>query len=339
MAKRVGDAPSSPLCDLGFCCWPAMLPFRIKRIVKLPLHIESDALSVQIWPHLGGKISSIVDKADGHELMFQLESEVPQHGMYDRSYQDGWYAGWDECFPAVAASGYPRPPYQGVSVPDHGELWGLPTLPVRSRHGIVTVWNGVRFKYRLTRVLIVVGSTLLARYTLTNLSPHEFRFVYAGHALLCMKLPIELQLPEGEPYRHSHGASGVPVDQAFEWPKLYEKNQLRDVSRPETLPGQDAWKLFGLRPSNAATIHYPTRQRSLDIDFTPSPAVNNYWGIWINTGAWNRHRHLAVEPTTGRYDTIEASIADDSAAKVLSHGQVEWTVKWTVRPALPTTTG
>ena len=85
---------------------------------------------------------------------------------------------------------YPGHPYDSVNVPDHGELWGLPTTSVPTRGGITTVWHGLRFGYRLTRKLYLEGSSIVAEYTLINLAPFDFRFVWAAHGLMSMAAPV-----------------------------------------------------------------------------------------------------------------------------------------------------
>ncbi len=34
--------------------------------------------------------------------------------------------GFDECLPTISACLYPEPPFAGVMMPDHGEVWALP---------------------------------------------------------------------------------------------------------------------------------------------------------------------------------------------------------------------
>jgi hypothetical protein len=101
--------------------------------MALPVTIENDAIRLSVWPQIGGKISSIVDKADGFELLFNYPAEVSETSLYGKSFENTWNTGWDECFPTVAPCLYPRHPYEGIAVPDHGELWSLPTTAVPTR--------------------------------------------------------------------------------------------------------------------------------------------------------------------------------------------------------------
>ena len=95
-----------------------------------PVTIENDHLRLEVWPALGGRFRRWSTRPTSYELLFNYPAELPDGPLYDVNYVKGWYAGWDECFPAVAPSRYAGHPYDGVPVPDHGELWGIPTVAV-----------------------------------------------------------------------------------------------------------------------------------------------------------------------------------------------------------------
>jgi len=295
-----------------------------------PVTLESDAFRVEVWPQFGGKVSSVVDKADNFELLFNYPAELPSGPQYDIPYGKSWYADWDECFPAVAPGTYDRHPYNGIPVPDHGALWGVPTVSVPAKSGITTVWHGLRFGYRLTRKLALDpdAPALIAEYTLVNLAPFDFHFVWAMHALLAMNAPVQVDLSAGSRFRWSHDADGTDIQTPFDWPMAGEG---LDLSRPDRLPPRQGWKVFSAdRVLGPALIRYPARERSLRIEYQSPDELPAYWGIWINTGGWAGHHHFAVEPTTGRYDHIDRSIQDGSAGRIAPLGRRDWAVRWKV---------
>lgn len=287
---------------------------------------ENETLRVDVWPRLGGKVSSVVDKSDGFELLFNYPAEIPTEPMYGRKYDSTWYAGWDECFPAVGQGPYAGHPYDGITIPDHGEIYAIPvTTAVPSANGITTVWNGLRFGYRLTRKLELTPTGLRAGYTLANLAPFEFRFVWAQHALLSLESPATIDLPGVTEMRWSHDAAGREVQRPFCWPTIDGEG---DLSNPSDLPVA-GWKVFAQTPiAAAARLKYPQRRRALSISYAGD--VPAYWGIWINTGGWNHQRHVALEPTTGRFDQLDRSVQDHSAGRVAPGATVQWQVEWTV---------
>ncbi len=301
----------------------------IEGTMSLPVIIENEKIKMEVYPSFGGKVASIVDKADKFELLFNYPAELPTAPHYDTPYSNSWFAGWDECFPAIAPSRYVGHPYDGAQVPDHGELWGIPTTAVPTREGITTVWHGLRFGYRLTRKLFLDGSAVQADYTLINLAPFEFRYVWAMHALMSLASPVRLVNDSpGLGFRFSHNQHGEAVGETMEWPI----SQGMDFSAPAGLPARRAWKLFSTAPIDQAMgIEYPERGRKVSISYSGEESgPGAYWGLWINTGGWGGHQHFAVEPTTGRSDELDKSIRDGSAGRLSALGRREWTVRWTL---------
>jgi len=295
--------------------------------MSLPVAIENDFLRFEIWPTIGGKISSLIDKADQFELLFNYPSEIPsQEAQYDIPYVNSWHAGWDECIPAVAPSRYVGFPYDGIAVPDHGEIWGLPTMAVPTKNGITTVWHGLRFGYRLARKLYLDGASVISEYTLVNLAPFEFRFVWSQHVLFALTREVHLELDGSPPGVLRQHATGL-ADTTFSWPVLGDL----DLSHPSALPSARTWRIFTAEPiKSGAILRYPARSRSLRIEYSSLDAVPAFWSIWLNTGGWAGHRHFGVQPTTGRFDHLDRAIADHSAATVRPLGKLTWMVKWTV---------
>jgi hypothetical protein len=291
--------------------------------------IENDFLKLEVWPKLGGKVSSIIDKADGYELLFNYPAELPGECMYGKPYDQTWYAGWDECFPAVGSGAYVGHPYDHINIPDHGEVYSLPCTAVPTKNGITTVSHGLRFGYRFARKIELLQNKLVASYTAVNLSPFEFRFVWAQHALCNMDGGVEIDLADGAAWRHSHGVGGAEHQKPFTWPMVEGRY---NISRPQTLPA-DGWKVFSVDAiSSPARIRYPKRGRKLEIVYT-SESVKAYWGLWLSAGGWSGQYHYAMEPTTGRFDQLDRCIQDQSAARIAPLGTVEWQTVWTVGSA------
>lgn len=295
--------------------------------MSLAVTIENDALRMEVFPQFGGKVGSIVDKADKFELLFDYAAELPTGSEYDRSYSEGWHAGWDECFPAVGPGPYPSHPYKGIAVPDHGELWGLPANAAPTREGITTVWHGLRFGYVFTRKLHLDGPSIVAEYSVSNLAPFDLHFVWAQHALMSLASDVELRLGP-VPCRISHDAQGQELGIRLDWPTSQEG---LDFSQPMSLPARQGWKIFTNDPIREPfRIIYPSRTRQLVIDYSSPDELPAYWGIWISTGGWMGHKHFAIEPTSGRYDQLDRSAKDGSAGRVAPSARREWVVRWTV---------
>jgi hypothetical protein len=292
-----------------------------------PVVIENDELRMEVWPQIGGKVASLIDKADQFDLMFDYPVELPTRPQYDQPFDQSWYSGWDECFPAIASGPYPGHPYDRIAIPDHGELWGIPTTAVPTKNGITTVWHGLRFGYRLTRKLYLDGSSICAEYTLINLAPFEFRFVWSMHALMNFASPVHVELAN-QPFQLSHDAAGMDHQQTFNWPLLKTDLNLSDL---QSLPNRQRWKMFSVAPiSSRVVLRYPARKRFVAIAYSSKDDLAAYWGIWINSGGWSGNRNFAIQPTMGRFDQLDRSVTDGSAGRVGPGGRCEWSVRWMV---------
>ena len=172
---------------------------------------------------------------------------------------------------------------------------------------------------------------LSAEYTLVNLAPFEFRFVWAQHALLAMNADVELSLGD-QPLRLSHDAKGTDIQRPFRTGQNVPE-ELRSLDRPGALHSGGGWKIFGTDPiTSPLEVRYPSRVgRRLAISYESPDDMAAYWGVWINTGGWAGHRHFALEPTTGRYDQLDRAVHDQSAGRVEPLGRRDWAVQWSVR--------
>lgn len=287
-----------------------------------PLTLENEYFRLEVWPQYGGKVSSIKDKTDGYELLTTLPVELPTRCPYDCPYVDTWPAGWDECFPSLSPGSYPSYPYQDIPIPDHGELWALPTTCVPTRDGITTVWQGLRFGYRLTRKLFLQGPTIQTEYTLINLSPFDFPFLWTPLIPLSVQSSIQIDSPK----------KGV-LQNGLAWPQLDPDYQFDDVNK---LPSARAWSVHFQDPINQPVlIRYSERKRLLQIDFNSDTGVNAFWRLAVNTGTSDGPKSLTLAPATGRSDQLVQAIHDSSSAVLPASGRVSWQLRLQIRSISP----
>ncbi len=253
---------------------------------------ENDSLRFTVYPQLGGKVSSIVDQSDGYELLVPPATDLPESSQYGSRYLEGWRGGLDECFPSISAGIYPLIPYLGIEVPDHGEIWPLPTTAVPTKNGITTVWHGLRFGYRLTRKLFLQENALVAEYSLINLSPFVFRFVWGPMAHLSVR--NEVTFDSGDP--------------SFE----------RFANRQDITTHSISFNPI-TQPLKAV---YASRKRLLCFEYESSSNMSAYWSIMREAGG--SEGTLAVAPISGRSFELAESIQDESAAILDPMGRLDW---------------
>ena len=95
---------------VSFKHWPALL-------------LENELTSMVLIPEIGGKVVSIKSLATECEFLWQDDTRpyaTPHYGELFANYDA---SGFDECFPSIGQCAYPEFPWQGITIPDHGEIW------------------------------------------------------------------------------------------------------------------------------------------------------------------------------------------------------------------------
>ena len=88
--------------------------------------LENDILRVVVLPEFGSKIASVVYKPLSQEILWQNPGVEYRRSKYGDPYLEGECSGFDEMFPTISRCAYESYPWQGIEMPDHGEVWALP---------------------------------------------------------------------------------------------------------------------------------------------------------------------------------------------------------------------
>lgn len=295
--------------------------------------IANQHLRIEVIPGAGGKIASLYDAAQEREWLWsnpRLPIRPPSYGAsYVRAHDSG---GFDECFPAVAEGPYPHDPWQGVPIPDHGELWGLAWDYERHENRLDMGVDGVRFPYRFERSLELADDApeLRLSYRVTNRSPFPMPFIWSSHPLLAIRPGMRLLLPEGSPLR-VYGGSDPEFGErgaSLAWPWLAG----RDLGR---LPGPEAGysvKLFGRAPERGwVGLHDPETATTLRMEYDPKDVPEI--GLWLNMGGWTPfegeapYYNLGLEPCIGAGDDLELAVHEfDSFGTLPARGELRWSL-------------
>jgi len=145
------------------------------------LTLENDELSIVTIPELGGKIISFVGKCQGFD---------------------------------------PEAPWNGVPLPDKGELWTQEFATSIQRDSVVQKVRGVRFPYEFTRKLRLRKNALLLDYTLENLCSFGFKYIWSlqPHLVLTTDMEIALDGPGRFYVDWSKNRTFETRTKKYEWP-------------------------------------------------------------------------------------------------------------------------
>ncbi len=308
--------------SITFKGWPAV-------------QLENDFASIVIIPQIGGKIVSIQSRSGGREFLWQDDTRPYRQPRYGDGFGNYDASGFDECFPTIGECIYPEFPWQGIIVPDHGELWCIPWQHELGTDSVYLHTYGVRFPYRFEKRLTLApdaGRCTIA-YRVTNLSPFDLKYLWSAHPLFAAQEGMRILLP-GEPEVRLTFALGNRVNgdflQNFRWPWLCapdgETVDYSLIGSPD-LKAND--KVYANAPAEGwCALHEPQSGDFIALGFPPDkiPLV----GVCIDHGGWPFEGQagywVALEPCTGLPDPLDQAIAQREYATLPANGCAEWSL-------------
>ncbi len=290
------------------------------------VRIVGDEIEVAVVPGAGGKISRIVDRASGFNVLWE-NPRVPLRRTYPGApFDDVWSGGWDDVFPTD-----PPCEYDGGSYHDHGDLWigewdwsieedSLDAATIHLSRDSVSLPCRVDKWIRVDR-----GSPKVSvRLRLTNSSVRPVTFMWNQHIAHAIGPDSRVHLPASQmnvvgPAPSLGGATSV------DWPV----HDGRDLS---ILAGPEAGTLEFLYPGDLragwCTVTHPSRGLAVRVEF--DPAVFRTPWQWRVSGGWRGHHFLLTEPCTSRPGSLADAAANSSAAVLDAESSLETELDVTV---------
>jgi galactose mutarotase-like enzyme len=270
--------------------------------------VEGDGLTAVIRGR-GGKVVSLRG-AGGHEWLLPPIAGRPV--VRGAAFVDADLGGWDECAPSIVACTAPA----GEQIPDHGDLWDIDwvrdgdsdtgaaallaygsSLSYDMRRTVRPVASGLRFDYRVTTRRRVRTPFLWAA--------HPQFLAPAGSHLLIDCATVVDALDHGVRQAWTPGLATIDSVEPGGCRKVYAEPDWRVESVTLVVP--DAGEL---------TLRW-------------DPAVTPYAGLWFDQGAYARRPVIAIEPSTGFYDSLAAAVDNDRVLWIEPSHPVSWWVEVT----------
>lgn len=275
--------------------------------------LENASLRVTVLPELGGKVLELIDKPADRDLLWHNPRLSPRRAPYRAEFDDWWCGGWDEVFPTGDVARLDDEP-----LPYMGELWSVP-WSVRQGEGdsdcsvttsVETTMTAAHFERRLE--LRGDEPVLRARYRLTNVGLRPMPFLWGIHPALAVTDSHRIDVPASRMLVGvSSGTSFGCVGQTYTWPFL---------SDPSAEGGRHDMR--AVRPAGEGVFggHWATdlsegwlaitdegTHRGIAVAF-PLDAFPVAW-LWLTYGGYRGHRHVILEPWTGRPMQLQDAIA------------------------------
>ena len=267
-------------------------------------------LDFDIAPRLGGKITSLRDWT-GREWLAQPARTPEPVPPRETRFVDAEVSGWDECAPTITECRI-----GDVRVPDHGDLWAQEF----EFHDNTVSATGTSLDYRFERRASITPEGVRLEYRAEALST-TIPFLWAAHPLFVAPAGTYVGLDAGVD-------TVVDVLAVDPQPTAWTHN----LAAIDTVPRGGCRKIF-VEPETAVQAARITHPDGAELSMTWSDECP-YLGVWFDRGRYSREPVIALEPSTGFFDSVESALALDRVAILEPGRPLEWWVELVVTPSI-----
>jgi len=297
---------------------------------KTSIVLESTKIRAEFLPDPGGKLSSLINKETGYEYLVQRENVTYRDQPFNGVYVDGECSGFDDMFPTIDKCKYENEPWKGVDMADHGEVWSLPWEYEEDKFALAMSVKGMHFPYKLGKNIYFKNeNSLRLDYTLTNNSPFDFEFLWAGHFMINILEGTKVLVPDDckkvvTILTNGEGSYGDIKDWPF-FKDKYGNNYRADISRSKDVLGFEKYYFINRLKVGWCELKYPDNKNKLKISF-PVTTVP-YLGILMNEGGWDNLYNIFIEPCSVCYDRPDVAKKYGQVSKVEALGTYSWYIE------------
>ncbi len=316
---------------------PSRVTVREGRYKDIPSFIiESDILRAEfVVP--GGRMVSLRDKRIAHEFLFQRKEDKYIRGQYDVPMTLDQAAGYDDMFPTISECYADQPPWKGVRMPDHGEVWTLDWSVERAADSLTFSVHGVRLPYRLTRrVTLPSSDRLRMAFQVENFSPFVMPYLWSAHPMLQPEEGSQILLPAGSNEATvglSHSGRLGSYGDHIRWPRWTDsKGREHDLSVIRS-PHTDDVELYTFaRPLKQGTcaLRWPSVNRTLRFSFPVAEVP--FLTVVTGEGLKSDPRFFVLlEPCSAPFGRLDLAPSHTKESQVPANGKRTWHIEFQVQ--------
>lgn len=280
-------------------------------------HIEA------ILTNYGAKFQSL--RYRGREMLVQSANISPDYIVsdYGSSFEKGEFSGFDQMFPNVSAGAYPVAPWQGVELPDHGEVWSRLWESDLEDGRIALRIRGCRLPYELEMRIQLNADGLEINYRALNLSEHDMDYIWCCHAQFVLEDGMRIapagardvfNAAGGQKYMGAYGDMHA-------WPVTNDGRDLRVLDGKNRCCNK--YWLWNALDENRCALYY---RDGCIVTLTAPVETVPYLGVWTDECGYCGYgmRCAAPEPATGAPDSLEAARSYGRMSVLPAGGSVSW---------------
>lgn len=252
-------------------------------------------ISVEFDPTRGGKITSL--RAAGIEWLVQGDGRpVSPAGT---AFVDAEMSGWDECAPSIVAC-----EVDAFSIPDHGDLWDA----AFEMHGMVARATGRSYPYTFERQITATSCGVRLSYAAwaTDLARP---FLWAAHPQFAAP-PGTRVLIEGATSIMDVFATPIVRAEWNESTSSIDSVEMGSCRKFYVAPDEMVTRAQIQRPDAVLTLQWAETCPLL--------------GVWFDNGAFSREPVIALEPSTGYFDSLETAVRHGLVSRLAADEPLRW---------------
>ncbi len=310
------------------------------------LLIGNDLVEAVFLPQIGSKMISLVNKTTGTEFLLENQNKDK---VYKQAYHGADYSlydasGFDECFPTIEAAELivknRNSETKKILYPDHGELWSKTWDYELLDDSIFFTVEGVQADYRITKIITLKENSLIINYSLINNSEFPLNYIWSAHPLLVVDEGDRIILPPGINKLLLNWVSDGKIGKYGEYmPWTGENGDVNNFYHVKAKETGVAIKGFtdSLRYGFAG-LYRPRKNESIVISFDNNKLP--YLGVWLCFGGWpvgsaRKHYTVALEPTTGRPDSLSESVKRNECPVLEVNAERNWQIEFSLWEGIP----
>jgi hypothetical protein len=294
------------------------------------LRFETEKISALFLPEHGGKCASLSDIRTKREFLVQKPGKQYKKLAYAGNYEEAECSGFDDMCPTIDSYYYDRYPWQGIEVPDHGEVCGLKWQYEVQNNICHMQTSSPRFGYSFEKWISDDRGGIKIDYRITNNTQFDFDFVYAVHCMIQAEKDGSIVLPGVK--KRQKAAMVFSSDPAR---GTFGKSFIWQANTPglDITPGaevKESYKYFFEEPLSAGCCEYRYKDGT-GIIMNYSADKLPYLGIWTNWNDFQGLCNIAFEPSSGTFDRPDIARKLGQFSVIPPHGKYEWNITFATK--------
>ncbi|MDR2617767.1 MAG: hypothetical protein LBC62_02745 [Treponema sp.] len=287
------------------------------------VEVDTGSFRALFLPGHGGKLASLTDRKTGREILAQNPGKKYRALGYAGKYTDAECSAFDDMFPTIDRYFYNLPPWEGIEVPDHGEVCGLAWQYEVKKNSLYMRVYSPRFGYTFEKQVSSKKGELSVDYRVTNNTAFQFECLYGAHCMIAAENGARIET------EFSEGSQASLIFDTTEKPGHYGKPVIWDAACALRPPKSEkfARKIFFTEPAKAGKCRYVYADGS-SITMRYSADKLPYLGIWFNWGSLNGLYNIAFEPCSGSYDRPDLARMHNQYRALEPYGVFEWSISF-----------